>query len=213
MDATHSSLVNELFASRVIDQYEKEQLQVERNPTRRCERLLSMISRKPNDLFDSFLSSLEKSNQHHIAKVIRGVGPEDDDDVASCRNSDDEGCVSGFVDSGFAIGGVTADEACILASLNETPVDDIGKDCHEGVGSPSAVTSQSAATSPEVLGSNLVDSFLTELSDCTDSQQNNVDDDTTIETKQIAQGEQIERNVIQNLYKQQSTLLYIPVPA
>jgi len=72
LDAKHSGLVAELFATEVLSREEMESINSEVVSLRQNEKLLSMLSRKTNDQFDKFLDALDNTGQQHVRNRITG---------------------------------------------------------------------------------------------------------------------------------------------
>ena len=72
-----SGLLAELFAMKVIDRRDKEELESIENSTCRIERLLSMLSKTFSDQWEQFLVALDTTGQRHLADMIRGKQTED----------------------------------------------------------------------------------------------------------------------------------------
>ena len=68
-------LIAELFSRKVIDPRDKDQLQAEVDQTRRNEALLSMLSRKSPQQFESFLDALTATSQNHVVDMILETDP------------------------------------------------------------------------------------------------------------------------------------------
>jgi hypothetical protein len=77
MDVKDVGLIAELFAMKVIDHRDKNELESMENSTYIIERLLSMLSRSSSDQWELFLLALEKTGQQHLADMIRGKLTED----------------------------------------------------------------------------------------------------------------------------------------
>jgi hypothetical protein len=72
MEVKNVGLIAELFAMKVIDHRDKNELESMENSTYIIERLLSMLSRSSFDQWELFLLALEKTRQQHLADMIRG---------------------------------------------------------------------------------------------------------------------------------------------
>ena len=72
MDVESSGLIIELFAMKVIDQRDMEELKSIASSISKIERLLSMLSRTSSHQWEQFLMALDKSGQSHVADTIRG---------------------------------------------------------------------------------------------------------------------------------------------
>jgi hypothetical protein len=71
LDAINLGLVDQLFADKIIDQTDKEDLESRAISTRRIEKLLSIVSRKSAERFEQFLGALDKTGQQHISAQLR----------------------------------------------------------------------------------------------------------------------------------------------
>jgi hypothetical protein len=74
MDVKDAGLIATLFAMKVIDLREKDELGSIENSTCRIERLLSMLSRTDSNQWKLFLLALDETGQRHLADIIRGKG-------------------------------------------------------------------------------------------------------------------------------------------
>jgi hypothetical protein len=73
LDVKGSGLIAELYSKKVLDDKEKDDLESCENSRRRIERFLSILSRKSSCQFEEFLGALDRTQQKHIAKEIRGT--------------------------------------------------------------------------------------------------------------------------------------------
>lgn len=64
-------LIAELFAMKVIDRRDKEELESMDNSSIKIERLLSTLSRTSSDQWKRFLLALDRTGQQHLADVLR----------------------------------------------------------------------------------------------------------------------------------------------
>jgi len=67
---TDTGLLDQLYASRVLDEVEMEYVKTESHSFIRKERLISLISRKPMDQFQLFEQALRNNNQKHVADAL-----------------------------------------------------------------------------------------------------------------------------------------------
>ena len=65
-DSRDSGLIAYLFAAKVLDQRDKEDIESETNSFRRNEKLLSLLCRKSPDDFQRFLVALKMTRQEHV---------------------------------------------------------------------------------------------------------------------------------------------------
>jgi hypothetical protein len=75
LDVENARLITTLFAMKVIDLRDKNELESIENSTCRIERLLSMLSRTSSTQWESFLLALDETGQGHLADAMRGTGP------------------------------------------------------------------------------------------------------------------------------------------
>jgi hypothetical protein len=72
MDVKDAGLIAKLYAMKVIDLRDKDELESIENSTCIIERLLSMLSRTSKAQWESFLLALDETGQRHLADTIRG---------------------------------------------------------------------------------------------------------------------------------------------
>jgi len=72
LDAKYSGLVGELYQGGVLSAKERDTVSYEVIPFVQNEKLLSMLSRKTKDKFDTFLDALDKTAQQHVRNKITG---------------------------------------------------------------------------------------------------------------------------------------------
>jgi hypothetical protein len=73
LDVKDSGLIAELYSMKELDDQEKDDLESCDSSSRRIERLLSILSRRSSSHFEEFLDALDRTQQKHIAKEIRGT--------------------------------------------------------------------------------------------------------------------------------------------
>jgi len=71
MDTQHSGLLDRLFNDRVLKLEEKMEIDALTLPSKRCDKLLAIIRRKTQKLYDIFVDALEATNQPHVASVLK----------------------------------------------------------------------------------------------------------------------------------------------
>jgi len=72
LNSKHSGLVCELYQSEVLNEQECETINSEVISFIQNEKLLSMLSRKTKDQFDTFLEALDKTGQQYVHSHITG---------------------------------------------------------------------------------------------------------------------------------------------
>ena len=70
LDAKYSGLNGELYQAGVINREEMENVNAELTSFASNEKLLSILSRKTKDQFDTFLDALDKTGQQHVRNQI-----------------------------------------------------------------------------------------------------------------------------------------------
>jgi len=70
----HTDLLGRLWRDGVLEEDEKIEIDVLRSPTKRCEKLLSMLRRKTQKQYEVFVEALRATNQSHVADVLRLEG-------------------------------------------------------------------------------------------------------------------------------------------
>ena len=71
LKAHPSKLIDHLFSKHVIETEEKEELESIEPPTRKTERLLAMLSRRPATDFQLFLSHLHQTGMMHVVQHMK----------------------------------------------------------------------------------------------------------------------------------------------
>jgi len=70
----HTDLLGRLWRDGVLEEDEKIEIDVLRSPTKRCEKLLSILRRKTQKQYEVFVEALRATNQSHVADVLRLEG-------------------------------------------------------------------------------------------------------------------------------------------
>jgi len=66
-----NSLMSALYDREVIDSRDKEDLNAEKNPSRRNEKLLSMLGRKSKEKYGQFKEALNETGQQHVVEQLQ----------------------------------------------------------------------------------------------------------------------------------------------
>jgi hypothetical protein len=72
MDVKYAGLIAKLFAKKVIDVRDKDELESIENSACRIERLLSMLSRTGSAQWESFVLALDETGKRQLVDIIRG---------------------------------------------------------------------------------------------------------------------------------------------